>query len=156
MVEVCGGRAYPILGSAGQPACSGPFSFHREQSLASRSHAAKSEGAHAVGADATAHPPLASSGPYLPSLSFAPSARHHLRQEPYAGNPPVRICPGGTERSVSLPRHPTADAEGSLTFSPDAAQLQIAASDAARPPPERRPITTSTKRKVPSRSRVHT
>jgi|SRR5579875_3559137 len=113
MVEVCGGRAYPILGSAGQPACSGPFSFHREQSLASRSHAAKSEGAHAVGADATAYPPLASSGPYLPSLSFAPSARHHLRQEPYAGNPPVRICAGGTERSVSLPRQATSDAGGS-------------------------------------------
>ncbi len=35
---------------------------------------------------------------------FAPSARHHLRQEPDAGNPPVRICAGGTERSVSLPR----------------------------------------------------
>jgi hypothetical protein len=24
-----------------------------------------------------------------------PSARHHLRQEPDAGNPPVRICAGG-------------------------------------------------------------
>ena len=59
-----------------------------------------------MGAYATAHPPLASSGPYLPSLSLAPSARHHLRQEPDAGNPPVRICAGGTEKSVSLPRQP--------------------------------------------------
>ena len=32
----------------------------------------------------------------------------------YAGNPPVRICAGGTEKSVSLPRHPTADAVGSV------------------------------------------
>ena len=43
-------------------------------------------------------------GPYLPSLSLAPSARHHLRQEPDAGNPPVRICAGGTAKAVSLPR----------------------------------------------------
>ena len=48
-----------------------------------------------VGANATAHPPLAASGPHLPSLSRAPSARHYLRQEPDAGNPPVRICAGG-------------------------------------------------------------
>jgi len=64
------------------------------------------ERSRSVGTNATAHPPLAASGPYLPSLSFAPSARHHLRQEPYAGNPLVRIRAGGTEQSVSLPRLP--------------------------------------------------
>jgi len=35
--------------------------------------------------------------PHLPSLSCASYARHYLRQEPDAGNPPVRICAGGTE-----------------------------------------------------------
>jgi hypothetical protein len=35
-----------------------------------------------------------------------PHKRHHLRQEPDAGNPLVRICAGGTEQSVSLPRPP--------------------------------------------------
>jgi len=38
-----------------------------------------------VGANETAHRPLAASGPHLPSLSFAPCTRHDLRQEPYAG-----------------------------------------------------------------------
>lgn len=37
---------------------------------------------------------MASSGPYLPSLSIAPSARHYLRQEPDARNPLVRIRAG--------------------------------------------------------------
>jgi hypothetical protein len=46
------------------------------------------------------------------SFSFAPCARHNLRQEPYAGNPLVRICAGGTEQSVSLPRRTPPDAEG--------------------------------------------
>jgi hypothetical protein len=34
-------------------------------------------------------------GPYLPSLSLAPFARHYLRQEPDAGNRLVRISSGG-------------------------------------------------------------
>ena len=45
------------------------------------------------------------SGTYLSSLSLAPFARYYLRQEPYGGNPLVRIRAGGTEQSVSLPRH---------------------------------------------------
>ncbi len=64
-----------------------------------------------TGANETAHPPVAASGPYPPSLSLAPSARHHLRQEPDAGNPPVRICAGGTAKAVSLPRRNSPDAE---------------------------------------------
>ena len=105
MVEVRGGRAYPILWSAGQPVRPGPLSFHRKQPLASNAVQTKPAWSRSVGANEPAHPPLAASGPYLPSLSLAPSARHYLRQEPYAGNPPVRIRAGGTEQSVSLPRH---------------------------------------------------
>src|SRR5271166_3306922 len=104
MVEVRGGRAYPILRSTGKPVRSGSLSFHREQPLVPRLATPEPERSRSVGTNATAHPPLAASGPYLPSLSFAPSARHHLRQEPYAGNPLVRIRAGGTEQSVSLPR----------------------------------------------------
>ena len=105
MVEVRGGRAHPILRSTGESICAGSLSFHREQPLAPRLATPESERSRAVGTNATTHPPLAASGPYLPSLSFAPSARHYLRQEPYAGNPLVRIRAGGTEQSVSLPRH---------------------------------------------------
>jgi hypothetical protein len=106
VVEVRGGRAYPILRSTGQPVRSGSLSFHREQPLAPRPQTTEPERSPSLGTNATAHPPLAASGPYLPSLSLAPSARHDLRQEPYAGNSLVRIRAGGTEQSVSLPRHP--------------------------------------------------
>jgi hypothetical protein len=79
-----------------------------------------------VGANETAHPTLATSGPYLPSLSLAPPARHHLRQEPYAGNPPVRICAGGTAKAVSLPRQPQPDAVGSAVFQNVRSEVQAA------------------------------
>src|SRR5208283_2564685 len=82
-----------------------------EQPLASHAVPTKPAWSRSVGANEPAHPPLAASGPYLPSLSFAPSARHHLRQEPYAGNPPVRIRAGGTEKSVSLPRQHSSGAK---------------------------------------------
>jgi hypothetical protein len=70
VAEVRGGRAYPILRSSGKSVCCGPLPPHGKSPLASRSHTAKPEGARAVGADATAHPSLATSGPDLPSLSF--------------------------------------------------------------------------------------
>ena len=111
MVEVRCGRVFPILRSSGESVCSVPLPLHGQSLLAPRSRTAKPEWARPVGANATTHPSLASSGPYLPSLSFAPSARHHLRQEPDAGNPLVRICAGGTEKPVSLPRHSSPDAE---------------------------------------------
>src|SRR5208282_3154795 len=104
VAEVRGEWAFPLLRSTGQPICSGSFSFHREQPLVPRLATTEPERSRTVGANATAHPPLAASGPYLPSLSLAPSARHYLRQEPYAGNPPVRIRAGGTAKAVSLPR----------------------------------------------------
>jgi hypothetical protein len=54
-------------------------------------------------ADETAPRPVAPRGPHLPPLSRTTLARHHLRQEPDADNPLVRICAGG-EQSRSLPR----------------------------------------------------
>src|SRR5580658_9805063 len=115
MVEVRCRWAHPLLRSAGQPVRSGPLSLHGQSPLATRARTAEPEGTRPVGAYATTHPPMASSGPYLPSLSLAPSARHHLRQEPDAGNPPVRICAGGTEKSVSLPRRNTPGAKHRIT-----------------------------------------
>ena len=101
--SVVGGH-FRYFGVPGNRYALAHFRFTVSEPLASHSLTAKPEGSRSVGANATAHPPLAASGPYLPSLSFAPSARHYLRQEPDAGNPPVRICAGGTEQSVSLPR----------------------------------------------------
>jgi len=49
--------------------------------------------------------------PYLPSLSFAPSARHHLRQEPYAGNPLVRIRAGVRSNPYPYRDHHSSGAE---------------------------------------------
>jgi hypothetical protein len=46
--------------------------------------------------------PLAASGPHLPSPSLAAFARHHLGQEPHAGNPLAWI--GARVRSNLLPR----------------------------------------------------
>lgn len=105
MAEVRGEWASPIFRSAGQPARSDSLSFHCDELLASCSVQAKPAWSRQVGKNETARPALASSGSHLSSLSLAPSARHHLRQEPDAGNPPARICAGGTEKSVSLPRH---------------------------------------------------
>src|SRR4029077_2735991 len=53
---------------------------------------------------AAPHRSLAASAYCLSSLSPAPHGRRHLRQEPDAGNPPVRIRGGGREQSRSLLR----------------------------------------------------
>jgi hypothetical protein len=95
--------------------CHGLLPFHCEQPLASLLVQTKPAWSRQVGQNDTAHPPLAASGPYLPSLSIAPPARHHLRQEPDAGNPPVRICAGGTAKAVSLPRQPYTRCEAAQT-----------------------------------------
>ena len=70
--------------------------------LASNAVQKKPAWSRSVGANEPAHPPLAAS-PYLPSLSFAPSAPPP--EPPYAGNPPVRIRARGVRRSVSLAPH---------------------------------------------------
>src|SRR5579884_634408 len=102
---LCVERTHPVLRSAGQSVRPRLLSLHRGQVLAPRASATKPEGTRLVGTNDTAHPPLAASSPYLPSSSFATLVRHHLRQEPCAGNPLARIRAGGTEQSVSLPRH---------------------------------------------------
>src|SRR5579883_864276 len=83
------------------------------------------------GAKPSGDRPLVATGPHLPSLSFAPCARHLLRQESSAGNPLAGICAGGTEQSVSLPRHPPPpDAEGSAILT-----LEVTAQYPAKLPP---------------------
>src|SRR5215469_5580882 len=68
MVAVRGERAHPILRSSGESVCSGSFSFHRQQPLAPRPSTTESERSRTVGANEPAHPPLAASSPYLPSV----------------------------------------------------------------------------------------
>jgi hypothetical protein len=94
MAQISRGRAYPILRRSLQSVCAGQLSLFRGRVSASRSSATKPERARSLGANETADYTLAASSPHLPSLSFAPCARHHLRQEPCAGNLPVRICAG--------------------------------------------------------------
>src|SRR5713226_1655023 len=95
MVESRRGWTYPILRSAYQYAGLATVSFRNRRSLASRPLTTEPEGSCSLAANETAHRPLASSGPNLSSLSFVSSARHHLRQEPDAGNPLVRNLCGG-------------------------------------------------------------
>src|SRR5437667_11627108 len=66
--------------------------------------AAQPEWARTLGSYAAPHRSLAASAFCLSSLSPAPHGRRHLRQEPDAGNPPVRIRGGGREQSRSLLR----------------------------------------------------
>ena len=67
--------------------------------LASRAVAAQPERPRPLGSHAAPHHSLAAFAYRLSSLSPAPHGRHHLRQEPDAGNPLVRIRGGGCEQS---------------------------------------------------------
>jgi hypothetical protein len=60
----------------------------------------------ALGAGAAHLPALVAQAPHLSSVSTAPPRRHHLRQEPDAVIPLVRIRAGGREQSRSLLRLP--------------------------------------------------
>src|SRR5271167_243757 len=60
----------------------------------------------ALGAGATYLQALVAQAPHLSSLSAAPPRRHHLRQEPDAVIPLVRIRGGGRAQSRSLLRLP--------------------------------------------------
>src|SRR5271169_5783572 len=64
----------------------------------------------ALGTGAPPLQTLVAQTPYLSSLSLAPPRRHHLRQEPDAVIPLVRIRGGGREQSRSLLRLPVDDA----------------------------------------------
>ena len=67
--------------------------------LASRAVAAQPERSRPLGSHAAPHHSLAACAYCLSSLSPAPHGRHHLRQEPDAGKPLVRIRGGGCEQS---------------------------------------------------------
>ena len=56
---------------------------------------AKPQAPTGLGPDETSRGQVAPARPCLPSLSFRPSRRHYLRQEPYAEEPHVRVCAGG-------------------------------------------------------------
>src|SRR5213593_5160141 len=72
--------------------------------LAPRAGAAQSYRAHLLGADAPARRAVAAPCAHLSSLSPEATWRHHLRQEPDAVIPLVRIRGGGYEQSSSLLR----------------------------------------------------
>src|SRR6266446_5089416 len=89
--------AHPILRRASEPKRAVDFSVPSGAALASRAVAAQPERPRPVGSHAAPHQPLVASAFCLSSLSPAPHGRRYLRQEPDAGNPPVRIRGGGYE-----------------------------------------------------------
>jgi len=74
-----------------------PLSVQGWPPLASHALATTPEPPRTVGPDAAAHGPLVASCSRVSSLSPAAAWRHHLRQEPDAGNPLVRIRGGGAQ-----------------------------------------------------------
>src|ERR1035438_6537562 len=91
MAALGGEWALPLLWSAYERPGAAHLPVSDRLALASRAFAAQSERPHPLGPNAAADQPLAPSCSYLPRLSLAPSGRRHLRQEPDAGNPLVRI-----------------------------------------------------------------
>src|SRR5882762_3544149 len=105
-VDASGGAwAHPILRRAHEHTGAAALSLPSRVALALRAVAAQPERPRSLGSYAAPHHSLAASAFRLSSLSPAPHERHHLRQEPDAGNPLVRICGGGREQSRSLLRH---------------------------------------------------
>src|ERR1700722_13469371 len=81
----------------------GSFSIRSGTALASCAVAAQPERPRTLGSHAAPHHSLAASAYRLSSLSPAPHGRPHLRQEPDAGIPLVRIRGGGcVQRSFLL------------------------------------------------------
>jgi len=80
--------AYEQPGAASVSVSGGP-------PLASRAVSAQPERSRSLGPNAAIAHPLAASCGRMSSLSSTPLWRHHLRQEPDAGKPHVRICGGG-------------------------------------------------------------
>ena len=94
-----GAWTHPLLRSAHEQPGAGSFSIPSRTALASRAVAAQPERPRPLGSHAAPHHSLAASAYRLSSLSPAPHGRPHLRQEPDAGNPLVRIRGGGYEQS---------------------------------------------------------
>src|SRR5882672_2764962 len=99
VVASSGAWTHPILRSAHEQLGAGSFSIPSGTALASRAVAAQPEWPHPLGPHAAPYHSLAASAYHLSSLSPAPHGRHHLRQEPDAVMPPVRIRGGGCEQS---------------------------------------------------------
>jgi retron-type reverse transcriptase len=96
--------SHPLLRSAHESTGAGDFSVPSGLALASRAVVAQPERPCSLGSHAAPHHPLAASAYCLSSLSSAPHGRRHLRQEPDAGNPLVRIRGGGCAQSRFLLR----------------------------------------------------
>ena len=89
---------HPLLRRAHERSGVAPLSIPCRLALAPRAFSAKPERSSPLGPNAAAHRPLAASRPRLPPLPLEATWRHHLRQEPDAGNPPVRIRGGGGQK----------------------------------------------------------
>src|SRR5205823_5059686 len=99
-VVASGGAWTPsVLRSAHEQIGAGSFSIPSGTALASRAVAAQPERTRPLGSYAAPYHSLAAIAFCLSSLSPAPHGRHHLRQEPDAVVPLVRIRGGGCEQS---------------------------------------------------------
>src|SRR6266478_4821006 len=98
------GWTLSLLRSAHEPTGADDFSVPSRLVLASLAVAAEPERPRPLGSHAASDHSLAAFAFCLSSLSSAAHGRYHLRQEPDAGNPPVRIRGGGHEQSRSLLR----------------------------------------------------
>src|SRR6266478_2717474 len=94
-----GAWTHPVLRSAHEQLGAGSFSIPSGAALASRAVAAQPERPRPLGSHAAPYQPLAATSFCLSSLSPASHGRHHLRQEPDAVVPLVRIRGGGREQS---------------------------------------------------------
>src|ERR1700681_3793471 len=97
MVASGGAWPRPVLRGAYEPFGAGAFSIPSGTAVVWCAVAAQPERSRPLGAHAAPHHSLAASAYHLSSLSPAPHGRHHLRQEPDAGIPLVRIRGGGCE-----------------------------------------------------------
>src|SRR5437879_2803672 len=93
------GWTLSLLRSAHEPTGAGAFSLPSGLALASLVVAAEPEWPCPLGPYAAPDHSLAAFAFGLSSLSFAAHGRCYLKQEPDAGNPPVRIRGGGCEQS---------------------------------------------------------
>src|SRR6266566_2716622 len=90
-----GAWTHPLLRGAHEPTGVVSVSVPSGAALASRPFAAKPQRPRALGSHAAPHHSLAASAYHLSSLPPAPHGRPHLRQEPDAVVPLVRIRGGG-------------------------------------------------------------
>src|SRR5262249_49383123 len=84
-------RTRPLLRSAHQRPGAALLSIPSRPALAPCAVEAQPERTRSLESNAAAHPQLAAPRSRLPPLSSEATWRHHLRQEPDAGNPLVRI-----------------------------------------------------------------